>query len=132
MEHRPWRKDQKFNSDTHASDQTYVKEIEELKEKRRSNFLWENKKKANMKKEMKIHESGSPTNGPFLTPPCPPKPKNFSTKENLHFYNKNIFIFPVLASARTTEKRKQGKVKQKRRQTFENIFKKTSKNTSEK
>ena len=62
------------------------------------------------KREMKNMKAKSPSNRPLLTPPCPSRPKNRTfTKENSSFFTEGTFrrFFTVLASARTTQKKKQ-------------------------
>ena len=75
MEHRPRRKHQKFNSDTNAGNEVYLKE----KNKKQKKWKHLKKKKENgkdEKREMKNMKAESPSNGPL---------KNGSfTKENRH------------------------------------------------
>ena len=89
MEHRLRRKHLFFNSDTNATNETYLKEIQE---KRTKKELFVQRKNQNGKNEK--HESGVTLKWAFPNPsllpsPRPPRPKNL-----------------VLASARTTEKMK--------------------------
>ena len=86
------------------------------KEKKKLVFL--RKTKGKKEKEMKCMKAKSPSNWPFLTSPSPrpPRPKNlFVTKENRYFLQEEEFVddfFPVLAFARTTEKKKKKMNKQ--------------------
>ena len=86
MERRPRRKHQKLKFGTDASNET----IRKMKKE---------KSKKEQKEEMKNMKAGSPSNGPFQTPPlrrrpCPPRPKNrIFTKGNRHFYNGNCWTF---------------------------------------
>ena len=63
-----------------------------------------------IKRKRKSMNAGSPSNEPFLTPPCPQRPKNqIFTIENSHFLQQELLddFLRVLASARTTEDEKE-------------------------
>ena len=78
MEHRPRKKHQKFNSDTNAGNEVYLKEIlfEKITKEVGALFLQKKENGKDEQREMKNVKAGSPSNGPL-------KHGSF-TKENRH------------------------------------------------
>ena len=109
MEHRLRRKHRQLNSDTNASNETYLKNT-------RKKTLFQERTKNGKHKNMK---AGSPSNGPIPEPfTCPPKIK-FLTKEESHFYKQNfstIFSgFGVCLDDWKKKKKKDRKIKKKKK-----------------
>ena len=116
------------NFDTDASNETYLKEIQE-KEKR---IFSQKREKRNMKQsEIKNMKAGSPSNGPIPNPlfPVHRGPNIYvSQTGNRPFYNRNfstIFcrFWRLLKRLKTKErkkKKKMKKTKQKKRRVWEN------------
>ena len=107
MERRLRRKHPKLNCDTDASNEAYLKEMRKFKHfplKRRE--IW--------KKNLKTWKRDHPQMGFSQHHPCPPRPRNrILPKRKLSFLQSELldYFVGVLASARTTGKRKKNKMK---------------------
>ena len=115
MEHRLRRKHPELLSDTFASNETYVKEMQERREEE-TIFQRKNKNRKKWKKDKWIHGSGVTLKWAFPNPSQSTEAqKTFFTQEKRHFKKKNFStIFFRFWRLLGRLKRKIGKMKKKK------------------